>query len=297
MSIVWSSAPTCRIPPRPVSPPYVVPGNTPSTIFTYAQLAVGFDPNAACTSRRLWEVAHLRGWLVTAAWCSRTLKLALLDSLHLSVGARDSAYGYDIQTNLYNSSGSSSTGALAAVSKSLYQKSGTITPYAGLVWDLNKEWSLYGSYTDIFKVQANVDRNGSLLPPITGSNYEFGTKAELLNNKLKYSLAFYKSERYNVAVADANAPIVGLISSAFVATGKSTAASRYRYTEIDRRWRRRAGRSRPASSQRQPYRFRRHRVQPERRADSDDLPAPHFLKSVVHPSASRPVRQVMVGAA
>jgi outer-membrane receptor for ferric coprogen and ferric-rhodotorulic acid len=199
---------------------YNIPTLTPLTYLTYAQL-VGFDPNAYAKPLVVKSNYYTFGEQQQYGVYS-TLKLALLDSLHLSVGARDSAYGYDIQNNLYNSSGSSATGALVAVSKSLYQKSGTLTPYGGLVWDLNKEWSLYGSYTDIFKVQPNIDRTGNLLPPITGSNYEFGTKAELLNNKLKYSLAFYKSERYNVAVLDSSTPVVGLLPSGYVASGKST---------------------------------------------------------------------------
>jgi outer membrane receptor for ferric coprogen and ferric-rhodotorulic acid len=88
---------------------------------------------------------------------------------------------------------------------------------------LNKEWSLYGSYTDIYKVQQNIDITGALLPPITGSSYEAGTKAELLNNKLKFSLAFYKSERSGIAVQAGTATINGVKNTAYsVAAGEST---------------------------------------------------------------------------
>jgi outer membrane receptor for ferric coprogen and ferric-rhodotorulic acid len=142
-----------------------------------------------------------------------TLKLALLDSLHLSMGARDGSYGYNTsqQTIL--------KGAVFATANSRFQKSGTITPYGGLVWDLNKEWSLYSSYTDIYKVQNNTDITGALLPPITGSSYEYGTKAELLNNKLKFSLAYYKTERSGVAVVGGTATINGLANQTFYLPG------------------------------------------------------------------------------
>jgi outer-membrane receptor for ferric coprogen and ferric-rhodotorulic acid len=194
---------------------YNVLPSSPVANLSYAQL-VAFDPNAYAQPSFYKSQSYANSEQQQYGVYS-TLKLALLDSVHLSVGARDSAYGYDNLTNIYLPSGVKFTSV-----DSKYQKSGTITPYGGLVWDLNKEWSLYGSYTDIFKVQANIDRTGTILPPITGSNYEFGAKSELLNNKLKFSLAFYKSERYNVAVADASTPIVGLLSSGFVASGKST---------------------------------------------------------------------------
>jgi outer membrane receptor for ferric coprogen and ferric-rhodotorulic acid len=190
-------------------------GVNSSGSLTYAQL-MAFDPNfykqPSFVEASYYPISEQKQYGIYG-----TLKLALLDSVHLSLGARDGSYGYNTtaQTIL--------NGAVFATSTSKYQKSGTITPYGGLVWDLNKEWSLYGSYTDIYKVQQNIDITGALLPPITGSSYEAGTKAELLNNKLKFSLAFYKSERSGIAVQAGTATINGVKNTAYsVAAGEST---------------------------------------------------------------------------
>ncbi|WZB68677.1 TonB-dependent receptor [Achromobacter xylosoxidans] len=49
-------------------------------------------------------------------------------------------------------------------------------PYAGIVYDLTPEQSVYASYTDIFQPQSSQDRNGNVLDPIVGKNYEMGWK-------------------------------------------------------------------------------------------------------------------------
>jgi outer-membrane receptor for ferric coprogen and ferric-rhodotorulic acid len=146
-----------------------------------------------------------------------TVKLALLDSLHLTGGVRDSGYQFDTNTSTYNK-----TGAQIATANTAYSRHGAVTPYGGLVYDLTKEWSAYTSYTSIFKVQNEFDKYGAPLPPITGASYESGVKAELLNNKLKLSMAYFSSERYNVAVQDTSVPVLVLGGAAYLAAGKST---------------------------------------------------------------------------
>jgi outer membrane receptor for ferric coprogen and ferric-rhodotorulic acid len=146
-----------------------------------------------------------------------TVKLALLDSLHLTGGVRDSGYQYDTNTSTY-----SKTGAQVATANTAYSKHGAVTPYGGLVYDLTKEWSAYSSYTSIFKTQFEFDKYGAPLPPITGASYESGIKAELLNNKLKLSVAYFSSERYNVGVQDSSVTYTVLGGAAYLPAGKST---------------------------------------------------------------------------
>lgn len=69
---------------------------------------------------------------------------------------------------------------------------GEITPYAGIVYDLTPEQSVYASYTDIFQPQSSQDRNGNVLEPIVGKNYEMGWKGEFLNRRLNTSVAIYR---------------------------------------------------------------------------------------------------------
>ena len=74
-----------------------------------------------------------------------------------------------------------------------------ITPYAGLVYDINDTWSAYASYTSIFNPQSYRDINGSYLPPTVGKNYEAGLKADWLNSRLTTSVALFRVEQDNVA--------------------------------------------------------------------------------------------------
>ena len=59
-------------------------------------------------------------------------------------------------------------------------ESGVIVPYAGLVYDLNQNYSLFASYSSIFKPQSNQDEQGRVLDPLEGRSYEMGLKAEFL---------------------------------------------------------------------------------------------------------------------
>ncbi|MGC8401904.1 TonB-dependent receptor domain-containing protein [Enterobacter mori] len=58
------------------------------------------------------------------------------------------------------------------------------TPYAGLVYDIDDNWSAYASYTSIFQPQNYRDSTGRYLDPITGNNYEVGLKSDWMNSRL-----------------------------------------------------------------------------------------------------------------
>lgn len=79
------------------------------------------------------------------------------------------------------------------------QEKGVVTPYAGIVYDLNDTWSAYSSYTSIFKPQNNRDINGNYLDPIEGMAYEAGIKGELFQRRLNVSAAIFQIEQDNFA--------------------------------------------------------------------------------------------------
>ena len=81
-------------------------------------------------------------------------------------------------------------------------RNGIFLPYAGLVYDLNDTWSLYGSYTKIFNPQAYgvKDSSGKPLEPQQGTGYEVGVKGSFYDDKLNASLALFKLEQDNLAV-------------------------------------------------------------------------------------------------
>ena len=76
------------------------------------------------------------------------------------------------------------------------------TPFLGMVYELTPQWSVYASYADIFEPQTAATRDGSVLKPIVGANYEAGIKGELLDGRLNASLAFYRIDQTNRAVQD-----------------------------------------------------------------------------------------------
>ena len=77
-----------------------------------------------------------------------------------------------------------------------------LTPYAGLIYDINDNWSAYASYTSIFQPQTDRDRNGTYLSPVTGKNYETGLKSDWMNGRLTATFAVFRIEQDNVAQAD-----------------------------------------------------------------------------------------------
>lgn len=113
------------------------------------------------------------------------VRLQVVDSLKLILGGRMSWYDYE-HTLL-----------------TPYSQSNEVTPYAALIYRLNDNWSLYGSYTDIFKPQSNnVSANGSYLDPATGRNYEAGIKGELYGGRLNTSVSVFRINQSNGAIED-----------------------------------------------------------------------------------------------
>jgi len=128
-------------------------------------------------------------------------RLNLTDRFHAVLGSRygswkssESTYSYD--NNLQ----------LKGVETTSQQQSDIWTPYAGLLYDLTPEYTVYVSYTDIFKPQDNRDANRKYLEPVVGSNYELGLKGSLLDERLNVATALFWSKQDNVAELDDSVP-------------------------------------------------------------------------------------------
>jgi outer membrane receptor for ferric coprogen and ferric-rhodotorulic acid len=78
---------------------------------------------------------------------------------------------------------------------------GKAIPYAGLVWDVLPQFSLFTSYTTIFKPQNQRDVDGHTLDPIDGRSVEVGLKGEHFERKLDTSLTLFETRQNNVAAA------------------------------------------------------------------------------------------------
>lgn len=79
-------------------------------------------------------------------------------------------------------------------------------PYGGLIYDIAPDISIYGSYTQIFDPESRVDRNGQLLKPVSGENFELGIKGIAMDNSVDYSLALFEIRQNNFTQLDSNAP-------------------------------------------------------------------------------------------
>lgn len=79
------------------------------------------------------------------------------------------------------------------------KKTGKVIPYAGIVYDLTEQHSVYVSYTDIFEPQNNIDMSGKVLAPVAGKNYEAGLKSEFYGGALNTSIAVFKTQQDNYA--------------------------------------------------------------------------------------------------
>jgi outer membrane receptor for ferric coprogen and ferric-rhodotorulic acid len=76
---------------------------------------------------------------------------------------------------------------------------GKVTPYTGLVYDVNKQWSLYTSWTQIYNPQYGyVGVDGKPLDPLEGKSLEAGVKGSVLEDRLNLTAAVFKTEQSNV---------------------------------------------------------------------------------------------------
>ncbi len=68
-----------------------------------------------------------------------------------------------------------------------------------MVYDINDTYSVYASYTSIFKPQENQDIGGNYLDPEEGHSYEAGVKAAFLGGRLNAGGAIFMTKQDNVA--------------------------------------------------------------------------------------------------
>ncbi|MEG0884435.1 MAG: TonB-dependent receptor, partial [Janthinobacterium sp.] len=146
-------------------------------------------------------------------------RLSLADPLHLIIGARSSTYRTD--TRSYNTQG------VYTGSGDFAETRNEVTPYVGAVFDINKQYSAYASFTQLFNPQSSKDRNNQFLAPETGDNAELGIKGEFYEGKLNASAALFHTQKKNLAELDRTVPPGFLLpdgGQAMVANGAGVTA-------------------------------------------------------------------------
>ncbi len=84
------------------------------------------------------------------------------------------------------------------------QSDSQLIPYIGTVYDFNESLSAYASYTETFVPQKELDINANQLAPITGKSSELGVKAQLLDEQVFVTLAYFDTKQDGLAIAIPN---------------------------------------------------------------------------------------------
>lgn len=158
-----------------------------------------FDPSAVADPN-----IPLRDWMdarISQQSLYATTRLNLTDRLKLILGGRLDWFDYDDTVNTYPNFAANTPSVTA---HNRYSVNNQLTKYAGLVYDLNAQHSLYASYTDIFKPQNYLDASNKLLDPMVGQNYEIGIKGEYFDGALNASAAVFRMDQKNRAFRSAD---------------------------------------------------------------------------------------------
>ncbi|SPJ33104.1 TonB-dependent siderophore receptor [Kushneria phyllosphaerae] len=110
-----------------------------------------------------------------------------IQDLALIGGARLSSY----QARVTNHGNNDSVSSRSDDSK--------LTPYGGLVYDLDRHHSLYASYSEVFKPQTQTDANNDLLKAREGTQYEVGIKGSYFNGDLNARMSAFRLYDENYA--------------------------------------------------------------------------------------------------
>lgn len=121
-----------------------------------------------------------------------TTRLRVTDPLSVILGGRTTSWGDKMYSSSY---------ATGVSSTERREWADRFTPYAALVYEIDRQWSAYGSFTNIFKPQSNKDASGKPLDPLLGNAYEVGVKGELYGGRLNVAAAVYKIQQDNYAVS------------------------------------------------------------------------------------------------
>lgn len=181
-----------------------------------------FDSGAFPHPSKMWMSTNWPAFGAIQKGLYARLKLSLTDRLTAIGGARYANYKYESPSFNYDRDGNVTRRGMSA-----YSESGILTPYGGLVYDLNDRWTIYGSVSEIHKSQANRLQGplpGAPLDAITGRNYEVGTKGEFNDGRLTTALALYRIERKGGAIRDPNYPSTAVgdlgLNCCWIAQGK-----------------------------------------------------------------------------
>ncbi len=117
----------------------------------------------------------------------------------------------------YEGESTTTTLATGSVAGGRSEDNGHVTPYGGLVYDLDEQHSLYASYSQVFKPQTEVGADGRVIDPREGEQYEIGIKGSYYGGDLNARLtAFQLTDENRATDADGQSATID-----YVAAGKT----------------------------------------------------------------------------
>ncbi|NQY88159.1 MAG: TonB-dependent siderophore receptor [Colwellia sp.] len=116
-----------------------------------------------------------------------TVRFSLGEATKLMLGGRVSSWDFE------------SKDMLGVEETVTYSDENIVTPYVGIVHDINDFTSVYASHTGIFLPVTNFGADGQILEPTEGTNTEAGVKLAFFDDELNISAAIYQSQKDNVA--------------------------------------------------------------------------------------------------
>jgi len=139
-----------------------------------------------------------------------TTRLSLADPLTLMLGARLDWYEYDMTLK---------SGDYVSPPAD-YKVKHELTPYAGLIYDLDRQHSVYTSWTSVFQPQSSQSTSGAPLDPVIGTNLEAGIKGEYYDGRLNASAAVFQIRQRNRPVALATSACGPGVIECYAPSGK-----------------------------------------------------------------------------
>lgn len=149
-----------------------------------------WNPESLVRSNLENEELWTRDQKTTLSSAYVTGKLNLADPLKLILGLR---------MDWYNFENTQKQGTWYRHTK--YGEQAHRTPYAALMYNLNDNYTVYTSYSSIFKPQYYLDVGGNVLSPVDGTNYEVGLKASFLDERINAAVALFQTTQTNLPVS------------------------------------------------------------------------------------------------
>lgn len=153
--------------------------------------------NGSTPAEPTWTVTGMTNFEEKQSGMYATARFRPTDRLSVFTGARVSDWKQTKVEKNY---------LLSTRDTPMREENGVVTPYVGAVYDITRDWSVYASYTDIFKPQNNKGVDRAYLDPQTGTNAEVGVKSAFLDGRLNLSAALF-----NVKLDNTPIPIAGAL--------------------------------------------------------------------------------------